>query len=78
MVNAGLCMRIQVHISYAIGIAELLLITLDSFGTSKKTTQELTTIVKKNFDLQSGRILKYLNSKQPIFQDTSIYDRFGC
>jgi len=77
LVKAGLCRRVQVQISYAIGIAEPLSITLDSFGTSKKTTQELTTIVKKNFDLRPGRIVKDLNLKQPIFQATSIYGHFG-
>merc|ERR1712223_21121 len=77
LVKAGLCKRVQVQISYAIGIAEPLSIAIDSFGTSKKSTRELTTIVKKNFDLRPGRIVKDLNLKQPIFHATSIYGHFG-
>merc|ERR1712156_1336571 len=73
LVKAGLCKRVLVQISYAIGIAEPLSIAIDSFGTSKKTTNELITIVKKNFDLRPGRIVKDLNLKQPIFHATSIY-----
>jgi S-adenosylmethionine synthetase len=77
LVKAGLCRRVLVQISYAIGIAEPLSVTIFSYGTSEKSTQELTDIVKKNFDLRPGRIVKDLNLKQPIFQATSTYGHFG-
>merc|ERR1719450_1757104 len=77
LVKAGLCRRVLVQISYAIGIAEPLSVTIFSYNTSEKTTQELTEIVKKNFDLRPGRIVKDLNLKQPIFQATSPYGHFG-
>jgi len=77
LVKASLCRRVQVQISYAIGIAQPLSISIDSFGTSKKTTQELITIVRKNFDLRPGRIAKDLKLRQPIFRDTSVYGHFG-
>merc|ERR1712012_929247 len=77
LVKAGLAKRCLVQVSYAIGVAEPLSIAIDSYGTSKKSTQELTTIVKKNFDLRPGRIVKDLNLKQPIFHATSIYGHFG-
>jgi S-adenosylmethionine synthetase len=77
VVKAGLCRRCLVQISYAIGIAEPLSVTVFSFGTSQKTTAELTDIVKKNFDLRPGRIVKDLNLKKPIFQKTSSYGHFG-
>merc|ERR1712165_372198 len=77
LVKAGLCRRVLVQIAYAIGIAEPLSVTIFSYGTSEKTTQELTEIVKKNFDLRPGRIVKELNLKQPIFQSTSTYGHFG-
>jgi S-adenosylmethionine synthetase len=77
LVKAGLCRRVLVQISYAIGIAEPLSITIFSYGTSDKSTKELTDIVKKNFDLRPGRIVKDLNLKQPIFQATSTYGHFG-
>jgi S-adenosylmethionine synthetase len=77
VVKAGLCRRCLVRISYAIGIAEPLSVTVFSFGTSQKTTTELTDIVKKNFDLRPGKIVKDLKLKQPIFQATSTYGHFG-
>ena len=58
LVKAGLCRRCLVQVSYAIGVAEPLSITVFSFGTSSKTSTELTEIVKKNFDLRPGRIVK--------------------
>lgn len=77
LVKAGLCRRCLVQISYAIGIAEPLSVTVFSYGTSEKTSKELTDIVKKNFDLRPGRIVKDLQMKQPIFQATSTYGHFG-
>jgi len=77
LVKAGLCRRCLVQVSYAIGVAEPLSITVFSFGTSSKTTTELTDIVKKNFDLRPGKIVKDLKLKTPIFQQTSTYGHFG-
>jgi len=77
LVKAGLCRRCLVQVSYAIGVAEPLSITVFSFGTSSKTTTELTDIVKKNFDLRPGKIVKDLKLRTPIFQQTSTYGHFG-
>ncbi|XP_076368314.1 S-adenosylmethionine synthase-like [Tachypleus tridentatus] len=77
LVKAGLCRRCLVQVSYAIGIAEPLSITLFSYGTSDKTQKELLEIVKKNFDLRPGCIIKELNLKHPIYQKTSTYGHFG-
>lgn len=77
LVKAGLCRRCLVQVSYAIGVAEPLSITVFSYGTSDKTTTELTEIVRKNFDLRPGRIVKDLKLKTPIFQQTSTYGHFG-
>jgi S-adenosylmethionine synthetase len=77
LVKAGLCRRCLVQVSYAIGVAEPLSITVMDYGTSAKTNRELTEIVKNNFDLRPGRIVKDLNLKNPIFQQTSTYGHFG-
>jgi S-adenosylmethionine synthetase len=58
LVKAGLCKRVLVQISYAIGIAHPLSITIFSYGSSSKTEQELLEIVKNNFDLRPGKIVK--------------------
>ena len=60
LVKAGLCKRVLVQISYAIGIAHPLSITIFSYGSSSKTEQELLEIVKNNFDLRPGKIVQYV------------------
>ncbi|CAL1531655.1 unnamed protein product [Lymnaea stagnalis] len=77
LVKAGLCKRVLVQVSYAIGIAEPLSITVFSYGTSAKSERELLEIVKKNFDLRPGVIVKELNLRQPIYQNTACYGHFG-
>ncbi|KAL5277768.1 MAT1A family protein [Megaselia abdita] len=58
LVKAGLCKRCLVQVSYAIGVAEPLSITVFDYGTSHKSQQELLHIVKSNFDLRPGKIVK--------------------
>merc|ERR1712062_413902 len=77
LVKAKLCRRCLVQVSYAIGVAEPLSIMVMDYGTSSKSSNELTEIVKKNFDLRPGKIVKDLNLKKPIFQKTSSYGHFG-
>lgn len=77
LVKAGLCKRCLVQVSYAIGVAEPISITLFDYGTSTKTQKELLAVVKKNFDLRPGKIVKDLNLRNPIYQRTSTYGHFG-
>lgn len=77
LVANKLCRRCLVQISYAIGVAEPISVTVFSYGTSHKTQLELLAIVKKNFDLRPGSIVKELNLKNPIYQETSCYGHFG-
>ncbi|KAK2582427.1 hypothetical protein KPH14_004737 [Odynerus spinipes] len=77
LVKAGLCRRCLVQVSYAIGVAEPLSITVFDYGTSKKSQNELLDIVNKNFDLRPGKIVKELNLRNPIYQQTSTYGHFG-
>jgi len=77
LVNAGLCRRCLVQVSYAIGVAEPLSITVFDYGTSLKTQRELLEIVKSNFDLRPGKIVKDLDLRNPIYQSTSSYGHFG-
>lgn len=77
LVKAGLCRRCLVQLSYAIGVAEPLSITVMDYGTSNKSSAELRDIVTKNFDLRPGKIVKDLNLKNPIFQKTATYGHFG-
>ncbi|XP_054153842.1 S-adenosylmethionine synthase-like [Oppia nitens] len=77
LVTSGLCKRCLVQVSYAIGIAKPLSITVFSFGTSKLSQKELVTIVNNNFDLRPGIIIRDLNLKKPIYEATSVYGHFG-
>jgi len=77
LVAAGLCRRCLVQVSYAIGVAEPLSVTVFDYGTGTKSTKELMQIVKENFDLRPGRIVKDLKLKNPIFQQSASYGHFG-
>ena len=77
LVNAGLCRRALVQLSYAIGVAEPLSIYVDSYGTSEKTSEELVQIIRDNFDLRPGVIVRELNLDQPIYLQTAKNGHFG-
>ncbi|KAM7533787.1 hypothetical protein Aperf_G00000114614 [Anoplocephala perfoliata] len=77
LVKAGLCRRVLVQLSYAIGIAEPLAVYVDSYGTGKVSNSELLRIVNENFDLRPGVIIKELGLQSPIFQKTAAYGHFG-
>jgi S-adenosylmethionine synthetase len=77
LVKAGLVRRCLVQVSYAIGLPEPLSVTVFDYGTGTKSSKELMQIVKNNFDLRPGRIVKDLKLKNPIFQQTASYGHFG-
>ena len=58
LVKGGLCRRVLVQLSYAIGVAEPLSIFVSSYGTGVRPDSELLRIVKENFDLRPGMIVK--------------------
>ncbi|CAF3413473.1 unnamed protein product [Rotaria sp. Silwood1] len=77
LVKAGLCRRCLVQVAYSIAIAEPLSITVFAYGTSSKSNKELLEIVKNNFDLRPGIIIRDLNLKSPIYTKTACYGHFG-
>jgi S-adenosylmethionine synthetase len=77
LVNAKLARRALVQLSYAIGVAEPLSIFVDTYGTSEKSTDELVKIIRDNFDLRPGVIVKDLDLFKPIYQKTAAYGHFG-
>ncbi|XP_061545973.1 S-adenosylmethionine synthase isoform X1 [Phycodurus eques] len=77
LVKAKLCRRVLVQVSYAIGVAHPLSISLFTYGSSSKTESELLHIVNKNFDLRPGVIVRELQLKRPIYQQTATYGHFG-
>merc|ERR1719192_1315564 len=78
LVKAKLVKRCLVQVSYAIGVAHPLSVFVTGYGSSEKYSDEqLTKIVNANFDLRPGRIVKDLDLKKPIYQQTSSYGHFG-
>ncbi|KAJ5490077.1 S-adenosylmethionine synthetase superfamily [Penicillium expansum] len=71
LVNAKLARRALVQLSYAIGVAEPLSIFVESYGTSSKTSDELVQIIRDNFDLRPGVIVKDLDLAKPIYYQTA-------
>lgn len=67
LVKAKLCRRCLVQVSYAIGVAEPISITVFDYGTSKRSQRDLLDIVKRNFDLRPGRIVKWVTIRLYIF-----------
>ena len=77
MVAAGLCHKLEIGISYAIGVAHPLSIYVDSFGTGIYDDEKLLEIVKENFDFRPQAIIDYLDLLRPIYKKTSSYGHFG-
>jgi len=77
LVAAGLCTRCLVQVSYAIGVAEPLSVFVDTYGTGVKSDSEILAIVKRNFDLRPGVLIRDLKLKRPIYQKTAAYGHFG-
>merc|ERR1712083_1081833 len=79
LVASKMCKRVLVQLSYAIGVAEPLSITVDTYGTVAKghTDNDLTKVVNKNFDLRPGCLIKELNLRRPILRRTAAYGHFG-
>lgn len=77
LVKAKLVRRCLVQVSYSIAVAEPLSVSVFAYGTSAKSDKQLLEIVKKNFDLRPGKIIKELNLKTPIYKKTACYGHFG-
>ncbi|MFZ1061620.1 MAG: methionine adenosyltransferase, partial [Candidatus Rokuibacteriota bacterium] len=77
IVAAGLAERVQVQVAYAIGVADPVSITVDSFGTGKVPNTRLQEMIRRHFDLTPAGIIKYLGLRRPIFKKTAAYGHFG-
>ena len=79
LVAAGLCDRALVQVSYSIGIADPLSIFVNTYGTVKEgyTDSKLVEIVKKNFCLRPGIIIKDLKLKTPLYAKTACGGHFS-
>ena len=77
LVANGYAKKCEIQISYAIGIAKPVSISIDTFGTSSKSEEELIKIVEENFDLTPKGIIETLDLRRPIYKKTTNYGHFG-
>lgn len=77
MVAAGLAKKLEVGVSYAIGVAKPLSIYVDSFGTGKYDDHKLLEILEENFDFRPQAIIEGLDLQRPIYKKTAAYGHFG-
>ncbi|ATH62348.1 S-adenosylmethionine synthetase [Staphylococcus pasteuri] len=77
IVAAELAEQCEVQLAYAIGVAEPVSISIDTFGTGKVSETELVEAVRENFDLRPAGIIKMLELKQPIYKQTAAFGHFG-
>lgn len=77
IVAASIARQCQIQLSYAIGIANPISISIDTFGTSKYSEKELIVMVKDIFDLTPKGIIDMLDLRRPIYGKTSVYGHFG-
>ncbi len=77
IVAAGLADRCEVQIAYAIGVAQPVSISIDTFGTGMVSESDLVGWVRELFDLRPAGIIKMLDLRRPIYKQTAAYGHFG-
>jgi len=77
LVAAKLCRRALVQVSYAIGIAAPMSLYVNTYGTGVKSDADILEIIKNNFDLRPGIIIRDLNLRRPIYGKTAYFGHFG-
>ena len=77
IVAAGLAKKVDVEVAYAIGIAEPLSFSVETFGTGVIDDDKITAIVKEIFDLRPAAIIEQLDLLRPIYKNTASYGHFG-
>ncbi len=77
IVKAGLADRIEVQVSYAIGVAEPTSIGIDTFGTEKIAAEKIEQLVREHFDLTPYGIITLLDLIKPIYQPLAAYGHMG-
>ncbi len=77
IVAAGLSERLEIQISYSIGVAHPLSVSIETFGTAKVDQEVILNLINKHFDLRPGAIIQTLDLRRPIYRPTACYGHFG-
>jgi S-adenosylmethionine synthetase len=77
LVSAGLCRRVLVQVSYAIGVSHPLSLHVETYGSGRIPDSLINSVIEDNFDLRPGRIVKDLQLDKPIYSKTASFGHFG-
>ena len=77
MVAAGFADRLEIQLSYAIGVAKPTSIMVDTFGTGHVPQEKIEEVIARHFDLRPAGIIKMLDLRRPIYKQTASYGHFG-
>jgi S-adenosylmethionine synthetase len=77
VVAAGLADRIELQVSYAIGVARPLSLAVETFGTGKVPDETIVELIDKHFDFRPAAIINELDLRRPIYRPTAAYGHFG-
>jgi S-adenosylmethionine synthetase len=77
LVAAGYADRLEIQLSYAIGVAQPTSINVSTFGTGKIDDEKIVEIIRRHFDLRPAGIIKMLDLRRPIYKQTAAYGHFG-
>jgi S-adenosylmethionine synthetase len=77
IVAAGLAERCEIQVAYAIGVARPLSVNVETFGTGRIPDERIAQLIKELFDLRPGAIIRDLDLRHPIYQQTAAYGHFG-
>ena len=77
LVAAGVADRVEVLVSYAIGMAAPTSVAVETFGTNKISNDKIEALINTHFDLRPGAIIRDLELRNPIYKQTAAYGHFG-
>jgi S-adenosylmethionine synthetase len=77
VVAAGLADRIELQVSYAIGVARPLSLAVETFGTGRVPDEDIVELIDKHFDFRPAAIIHELGLRRPIYRPTAAYGHFG-
>ncbi len=77
IIAADLASRCEVQVSYAIGVAAPINVSVETFGTGKVSDEKIEALINGNFDLRPGAIIQHLDLRKPIYGATASYGHFG-
>ncbi len=77
LVAAGLAERLELQVSYAIGVARPLSLAVETFGTNQIPEADIIKLINQHFDLRPAAIIRDLDLRRPIYRATAAYGHFG-